>query len=149
MAAPKKDAAPSATSPEELPSTAEPGGAELAAEVERLRAELDAARERERQLRAELDGQAEDLRAQLEALRTEHREELDAQRQHFKDAWTRRELEIAALGPSSPVRGKVLYARHNLRCHTREGAPLRVPAGAPLPDSVDPLSVPVDAIEER
>jgi len=126
-----------------------PAPTEAPIDAAALQAEID-------RLRGELDSQARRHRAELEALDAQHRQAFErlqegfrGQEKEFRDAWTRRELEVAALGASAPERGKVLFARHNLRCHTRDGAPLRVPAGAPLPDSVDPKSVPADALEER
>lgn len=152
MATPKKDPPGPTPPPAEdlvLVEGKAPDAAELISEVARLRSELEAALQLQ-------ERQAQRHRAELEDLSVQHRqayerlqEGLREREKEFRDAWTRRELEIAALGPSAPVRGKVFIARTNLRCHTRDGAPLRVAAGSPLPDSVDPLSVPADAIEER
>lgn len=151
MASPKKPE-PVATPPASGPDTPPASDTRLAA----LERELDDVCGRHAIAERELASTREALRAveaKAQRLADDNRrlrDELEAQTARFDRAWQEREYSSAqALPEASPVRGRVLVARHTIRLRGPQGEPLVLRAGQAVPEGASLDGLPPNAFEER
>ena len=126
-----------------------PDAAELISEVARLRSELEAAL-------LKLESQAQRHRAELEDLSAQHRQayerlqqDLRDQDKNFRDAWTRRELEIELLRPEpTPTRPKRRVFAFSCIV-VKDGARQAVAPGDAVSPNMDLTGLPSGAVVEE